>query len=427
MNDSLTIHQLGNGLTVLLKEIHTAPIVSAWVWYGVGSRNEVPGKTGVSHWVEHMQFKGTKKRSAQDMDHTIARLGGYWNAFTSPDWTAYFETLPASALETALELEADRMTNSLFDPLEVETERTVIISEREGSENDPQFLLNEAVQAHAFKHHPYRNEVIGSKEDLLALTREDLYTHYRQTYQPANAILCLAGDFVTSQALRLVEKHFGSIPAGKVVKSIPEPEEDLPELSQLQLQGPGETTFIQVAYRSPKADSDDFFAFSLMESLLTGPSNLNMFGSGGVGHHTSRLYLAMVDEGLAAGVGGSLSANIDPSTFTLYLTKNPTRTIEEVLQTLDSQIEALQSQPIAQTEIDRALKQTKALFAYSSDNITNQAFWMGYASSFARYDWFTHYVDRISSVTPEMIQNIAQKYLQPHARVIGVYQPKDGN
>ena len=212
-----------------------------------------------------------------------------------------------------------------------------------------------------------------------------------------------------------------------MVKNIPEPEEDLPELSQLELQGPGETTFIQVAYRSPKADSDDFFAFSLMESLLTGPSNLNMFGSGGVGHHTSRLYLAMVDEGLAAGVGGSLSANIDPSTFTLYLTKNPTRTIEEVLQTLDSQIEALQSQPIAQTEIDRALKQTKALFAYSSDNITNQAFWMGYASSFARYDWFTHYVDRISSVTPEIIQSIAQKYLQPHARVIGVYQPKDGN
>ena len=130
MNNSLNIHHLDNGLTVLLKEIHTAPIVSAWVWYGVGSRNEVPGKTGVSHWVEHMQFKGTKKRSAQDMDHTIARLGEYWNAFTSPDWTAYFETLPASALETALELEADRMTNSLFDPLEVETERTVIISER---------------------------------------------------------------------------------------------------------------------------------------------------------------------------------------------------------------------------------------------------------------------------------------------------------
>ena len=261
MNDSLTIHQLGNGLTVLLKEIHTAPIVSSWVWYGVGSRNEVPGKTGVSHWVEHMQFKGTQKRTAQDMDHTIARLGGYWNAFTSPDWTAYFETLPASALETALELEADRMTNSLFDPLEVETERTVIISEREGSENDPQFLLNEAVQAHAFKHHPYRNEVIGSKEDLLSLTREDLYAHYRQTYQPANAILCLAGDFVTSEAMRLVEKHFGSIPAGKVVKNIPEPEDDLPEYSRLELQGPGETTFIQVAYRSPKAIRTTFLPF----------------------------------------------------------------------------------------------------------------------------------------------------------------------
>jgi len=256
--DSLSSHKLGNGLTVHFKEIHTAPLISSWVWYGIGSRNEIPGKTGVSHWVEHMQFKGTTKHSAQEMDHSIARLGGIWNAFTSPDWTAYFETLPANALEIALELEAERMVNSLFDPAEVENERSVILSEREGSENDPQFLLNEAVQARAFQLHPYRNEVIGSKEDLLALTREDLYTHYRHTYQPGNAMLCLAGDFDTQTALPLVEKYFGVIPSGPVVKNIPEPEEELPVFDQIELHGPGDTTFIQIAYRSPKANSEDF-------------------------------------------------------------------------------------------------------------------------------------------------------------------------
>ena len=121
MNNSLVTFQLDNGLRLLIREIHTAPIVSCWVWYGIGSRNELPGKTGLSHWVEHMQFKGTAQRSASWMDHSIARLGGHWNAFTSPDWTTYFETLPASALETALALEADRMRGSLFDPGEVET------------------------------------------------------------------------------------------------------------------------------------------------------------------------------------------------------------------------------------------------------------------------------------------------------------------
>ncbi len=221
MNDTLITYTLENGLTLLIREIHTAPIVSSWVWYGIGSRNEVPGKTGLSHWVEHMQFKGTAQHSASWMDHSIARLGGHWNAITSPDWTTYFETLPASALETALALEADRMRGSLFEPNEVETERTVILSEREGLENDPLFQLNEAVQLRAFREHPYRNEVIGAKEDLLALTREDLYGHYRNYYQPANALLCLAGDVDPQQALALTRQYFGNIESLPLEKQLP--------------------------------------------------------------------------------------------------------------------------------------------------------------------------------------------------------------
>ncbi|NMC15940.1 MAG: insulinase family protein [Chloroflexi bacterium] len=423
MNDTLITYTLENGLTLLIREIHTAPIVSSWVWYGIGSRNEVPGKTGLSHWVEHMQFKGTAQHSASWMDHSIARLGGHWNAFTSPDWTTYFETLPASALETALELEADRMRGSLFEPNEVETERTVILSEREGLENDPLFQLNEAVQLRAFREHPYRNEVIGAKEDLLALTREDLYGHYRNYYQPANALLCLAGDIDPQQALALTRQYFGNIESLPLEKQLPAPEENPPAFEQVDLHGPGDATFVEVAWRAPKGNSEDFFAFTILESLLTGPSSLNMFGGGGISNRTSRLYLALVEKELAVGVNGSLNASIDPGTFTINLTKHPARSVSTLLSALDNEIEKIQSKPVTQAEINRAVKQAKALFAYSSDNITNHGFWMGYANSFADYSWFTGYVERLAAVTPEMVTNTARKYLRPDARVIGVYTP----
>ncbi|HNB55041.1 MAG TPA: pitrilysin family protein, partial [Anaerolineales bacterium] len=153
---------LPNGLLVLLQPIHTAPLISQWLWYRVGSRNETPGLTGVSHWTEHMQFKGTPTFPAGVLDKAIARCGGTWNAMTSFDWTVYYETLPADHINLSLDLEADRMTNSLFAPEEVESERTVIISERQGDENNPFFLLAEAVQKAAFPAgHPYHHEIVG--------------------------------------------------------------------------------------------------------------------------------------------------------------------------------------------------------------------------------------------------------------------------
>jgi hypothetical protein len=165
MKNSHSQITLSNGLKVFLKEIHTAPIISSWLWYRVGSRDEVQGRTGVSHWVEHMQFKGTPQFPANILDKSISREGGSWNAFTYMDWTAYFETMPADKIDIALRLEADRMINSQFDANEVASERTVIISEREGSENDPMFLLGEAIQQSAFRIHPYHHEVIGDMAD----------------------------------------------------------------------------------------------------------------------------------------------------------------------------------------------------------------------------------------------------------------------
>ena len=212
MPKSYTKTKLTNGLTVLLKEIHTTPLVSLWVWYRVGSRDETPPLTGISHLVEHMQFKGTRRFPAELMDKAVARVGGTRNAFTFLDWTTYFETMPADKIELALTLEADRMQHSLFDPKELNSERTVVISEREGHENEPMFLLGEAVQHAAFRVHSYHHEVIGDMADLRSMRRDDLYSHYRSFYVPNNAIVSVAGDFRSAEMLQRIKRHFGGIP-----------------------------------------------------------------------------------------------------------------------------------------------------------------------------------------------------------------------
>ena len=174
---NVTQVELKNGMKIMLREIRTAPIISSWVWYKVGSRDEPTGKTGISHWTEHMMFKGTKKFPGSMLDKAISREGGRWNASTSRDSTRYYETMPAAKIDLALRLESDRMTKSIFNTKEVASERTVIISEREGSENEPMFLLGEAVQHASFRVHPYHHEIIGDMADLRTITRDDLYNH----------------------------------------------------------------------------------------------------------------------------------------------------------------------------------------------------------------------------------------------------------
>ena len=200
--------RLANGLTVLLREMHTAPVVSFWVWYRVGSRNERTGRTGASHWVEHMLFKGTPRFPADALERSVSRTGGVWNAMTSMDWTTYYETMPSSDIDLALRLEADRMRNSSFKPADVDSERTVIISERQGAENSPMFLLGEELQAAAFRVHPYHHEVLGDQTDIQNMQRADLYEHYREHYVPNNAIVVAVGDFRAPQMLALYPPEF---------------------------------------------------------------------------------------------------------------------------------------------------------------------------------------------------------------------------
>jgi zinc protease len=416
---------LSNGLLVLLKEIHTSPIVSHWVWYRVGSRDEIPGLTGVSHWVEHMQFKGTPQFPPGVLDRAVAREGGYWNAFTFLDWTTYFETMPADKIDLALRLEADRMANSLFREDDVASERTVIISERQGSENEPLFRLSEEIQAAAFRVHPYHHEIIGDLADLQTMQRDELYRHYRSYYTPGNAVLAVAGDFDSQAMLARIRDLFERLPAGPTPRRPARPEPPQTGERRVIVEGPGETAYVKIAYHAPQTDHPDFFPLIVLDSLLAGPSNFNMF-SGGISNKTSRLYRALVERELAVSVNGDLQATIDPCLYALIATVHPQQTPEEVLPTLEAEVAQLQATPPTPDEMARAVKQARALFAYGSESITNQGFWLGFAEMFSSYDWFTGYLDRLAAVTPAEVQRVAQTYLRPQNRTVGIYQPTGG-
>ncbi|MBN1263869.1 MAG: insulinase family protein [Anaerolineales bacterium] len=415
---------LKNGLRIRLKEIHTAPLISSWIWYRVGSRNEIQGITGISHWVEHMQFKGTPRYPAGILDRAISRSGGIWNALTYLDWTCYFETMPSDQIDLALDLEADRMVNSLYDPQEVASERTVIISERQGHENEPYYRLGEEVQAAAFRVHSYHHEVIGDQIDLERMTRDDLYQHYRRYYVPGNAILVVAGDFQTSEMLDLIQEKFSGIPCAEVQNFQTRPEPVQKGERRVYVEGPGDTSFLEVGYHAPAGSDPDFIPMMVLDSVLCGPSSLNLFG-GGISNRTSRLYQALVKGELAAGVGGSLSATIDPFLYSIQATIRQDKTAGDTLVALDTEIERVLNNPLKMDEINKAIRQAQALFAYGSESITNQAFWMGYSEIFADYSWFTGYLDRIEAVTPEQVLITARKILRPQNRTVGIYQSQD--
>ena len=408
MTNSLTQTTLSNGLKVLLKEIHTAPIISSWLWYRVGSRDEVPGRTGISHWVEHMQFKGTPQFPANVLDKAISREGGSWNAFTYMDWTAYYETMPTDKIDLALRLESDRMINSRFDASEVASERTVIISEREGHENEPLFQLGEAIQHASFRVHPYHHEVIGDMADLRTITRDDLYNHYRGYYVPNNAVMAVAGDFETEQMLARIKELFESIPSASEPARLSRAE--LPQNGEVRLavEGPGSTAYVQVCFRFPAASHPDFYPLTVLDSLLSGPSNLNMF-SGGISNKTSRLYRALVDKQLAVSVHGGAQATIDPFLYTITMTIHPKRKPEGALAVLDKEIGRVREEKVSKEEIARAIKQARAIFAYGSENISNQGFWLGYAEMFATYEWFQTYLENLAKVTVKDVQRVANE------------------
>jgi zinc protease len=414
---------LNNGLTVVLKEMHHAPVTCFMVWYRVGSRNERPGLTGASHWVEHMQFKGTPTFPDGMLDRAISREGGQWNAFTWLDFTAYYETMPSDRIDLALRLEADRMVNTLMTEEEVESERTVIISERHMYENDPRFLLNEELTSAAFRVHPYHHEVIGDQADLETMTQADLYHHYRRHYVPSNAIVVVVGDFPTADMLARIRDLYGELPAGDPTAAVRRAEPPQKGERRVVVNGPGDTAYLTFAYRMPPATHPDYLAMTLLDAAFAGGGGLGMFGGGGA-NKSSRLYKALVVPGLAAGASGSLSPTIDPFLYTINAVVRTGRSLAEVEGALDAELARLSAEPITQAELDKALKQARAQFIMAGESITGQAQLLGMAEAVAGdYHWYETALERLRTVTLEDIERVRGQYLHKKNRTVGWYEP----
>lgn len=425
MSSTVLKTTLANGLTVLLKEMHHAPVTTFMVWYRVGSRNEVPGRTGVSHWVEHMMFKGTPQFPGDVMEKMISREGGVWNAFTWLDYTAYYETMPSDRIDLALRLEADRMINTLMEPEEVESERTVILSERAMYENQPRFLLDEEMTAAAFRVHPYHHEVIGDTADLQSMTRDDLYAHYRRHYSPTNAIAVVVGDFDTNSMLGQIEALYGSIPAGEATAPVRRSEPVQAGERRVIVNGPGDTAYLTFAYRVPGATHPDYPALTLLNAAFAGGSSLGMFGGGG-SNRSSRLYKALVSTELAAGAYGSLAPTIDPFLYTISAVVRAGRSLSEVETALEAELARLATEPITANELAKALKRARAHFVMAGESISGQAQLIGAAeATTGNYQWFESVLERLGKATLDDIERVRRAYLHRRNRTIGWYEPDE--
>ncbi|HKP54772.1 MAG TPA: pitrilysin family protein [Chloroflexia bacterium] len=418
---------LPNGLTVITKEMHSAPVVSFWVWYKVGARNEHVGITGVSHWVEHMMFKGTPTMGKGQMDLMVAENGGTFNAFTSNDWTAYFETLPADRLDLGIRIESDRMVNSLFDPDEVASERTVIISEREGTENEPERLLGEEISAAAFKVHPYGHSIIGWKSDLRTMTRDDLYNHYKTYYAPNNATVVVVGDFDTAEVLAKIEAAFGGYAPSPDIPMVRAIEPEQKGERRVRVEHPGATAQIEIIYHTPSSSHPDVYPLMVADALLSGAKPMG-FGGAGLGR-SARLYRALVATEIAVGAGSYFSLSKDPYLFALSANAHPTPDHEASLRTIEDalldEVRKLQEGDIPEEELQKAVRQSRAQFIYSSDSVSSQAYMFGFLESINTADVYDSALEKLAAVTPEDVQRVARTYLTQKNRTVGWFIPTE--
>src|SRR5512135_1972814 len=425
MTSDIRETHLENGLTVLLSAVRTAPVATFWVWYRVGSRNEVAGITGISHWVEHMMFKGTPSLGKGEIMRLVNRNGGMDNAFTWTDFTAYFETLPSDRIDLALRIESDRMINSLFDPAEVASERTVIISEREGGENDPHFWLSEEVQATAFKIHPYHHDTIGWKVDLENITREQLYRHYKTYYAPNNAVVVAVGDFDADEMQSRVAEAFGKIPRGGEIPPMNSVEPPQEGERRVVVRRPGPTSYFHAMYHAPQASDRDFFPVFVLAGVLSGVGGMSFSGGGSPGR-SSRLYRALVEKELAADVECGFRATIDPGTIDVAATVNPGVTVQKVEDAIFKQLEKIAAKPVTDEELETVFKQAKTQFVYATDGVMNLGYWLGQLEMVSSYKMYDRFLDGILAVKKENVTRVAAKYFAETNRTVGWFLPTDG-
>ncbi len=410
---------LENGLIVITKEVHTAPVVSVQVWYKVGSRNEQLGVNGIAHQLEHMMFKGTKSRPVQ-FGKLFSALGSDSNAFTSHDQTVYYGTAERNKLKALLTLEADRMQNAVIDNKQLNSEKRVVISELKGYENSPEYRLNRAVMQAAFPNHPYGLPIGGTEQDVEKFTLEQVKQYYENFYSPDNAVLVIVGDIETNKTLEAVEEIFGKIPANKNTrlqeKVVEKVENNLKKYvsnfsEPIVLKQPGAAPLFQAVYPLPSAKHKDIPALDLMDYILAEGRN-------------SRLYQALVNSGKASDVSASVISLQDGGWYELLVTANSKNDLSQIKSIIDREIRNLTCKEITPEELSRAKAQLEASVILSNRDITSLAMQLGNdQATTGDYTYTDRYLAAIQKVTIQDVQQVAQKYLKQQRQTVGFFKP----
>lgn len=402
---------LPNGLKVLIKEVHAAPVVTVDMWYKVGSRNERPGITGASHLLEHMTYKGTKEFAKEEMRNLSKRNGAVDNGATYYDYTHYYTTIASDRVELPLRMEASRLSSALIRQDDLNSERTVVRSELEGRENEPGSLLFRSMMAAAYEAHPYQWPVVGWRADIERTTAEELRAYYRTYYVPNNATLVIVGAVDTARTLELVKKYYGRIKAGAAP-----PQWVTPELAQrgerrVTVRRQGRVPFENIAYHVPEITHADMPALMLLEQIL---------GAG----RMSRLNQAIVESKLGVSAWASSLILREPGLFLVGGVAAPGLSLAPIEKTLFSEIEKIKANPPSAEEMARARRQLDASLIFSRDSVTQQAEQLGYYATVAS-DWrfLDRLPERLRAVTPAEVSRVAKTYLTADNRTVGIFEP----
>jgi zinc protease len=404
---------LDNGFKMLLLEDHKAPVAVVQVWYRVGSRNESPGRTGLSHMLEHMMFKGTAKNGPEEYSRIIARNGGNENAFTGDDATTYFATLASDRISAEVELEADRMRNLVLSEQLFEPERKVVMEERRmRTDNSPIGFMFESLNAATFLEHPYRQPVIGWPNDIAHWLLSDLRHHYDVYYQPNNAFLVAVGDFQAQAFGDMVAAQFGAYPRAEDVPPVrieePEPRGE----RRVSVERPARLPYVALQYQAPNLHDGDAPALEMLESVLSNGKS-------------SRLYQHLVrEQRVALDVSASYArTSIDDKTFTLSGQPQPGVSADQLEKALLAEVEALQKTPPAAEELTRARSQVEAAFVFAQDSMFYRGLLLGTYEITGGWRQIDDFLPQIQKVTPEQVQAVAKKYLTNVNRTVGVLVP----
>ncbi len=416
---------LDNGLTVFVQQMRTAPLASVWCWYKVGSKDERAGLTGVAHWVEHMNFKGTTNIPRDKVKGIIEQFGGSWNGYTWIDQTTYLETASRDALDRMLFIEAERMASGLYHPDDCESERTVILSELDGGDNDPEQVLDTEVTAAAFKAHGYHHPTIGWASDLKSMSRDDLYGFYRTWYVPNNAALVIVGDVDPDEVMRRVEQHFARIPAGTLPARVVTSEPDQLGERRVRVERPGTTAYLKLAWHAPAVTDPDFHPMLVLDAALTGAKGVNLWASfRNPPQRSTRLYRALVETGLAASVFGALLPTEHPFLYAVSCTVSEGTAASAVESAAQSAIADVRKEGITAEELQRARHQLRARLVFESDSVTNIAHQIGYFHTVASVDVYQGMGDRLAAVTLDDVARVADRYLRASNCTVGTFEPQ---